>query len=959
MNININVTFEQIFNEKIIFNLLNNNNNELIINGFIINIIEIYMKINNEIIMSVSLSDSNNKNYMKIAITFILKTNDSLIFIPKNITNINNVPLTEQSINNDILINNNNKNMNEIGIIQILKLSIELSNKQTAGHEIYGKLFIGNLWNYQTSTSTSTINLNNKNLLNNNWILQIITKKLTKNELINNNIKLQIFIKSIKFIGINMGSDNLIGEVIFNLNNVLEDTQTNKQSNTQTDKLLLQNESKQIENLQKSNKLTDKLSTKLTDKQSDNTQAQLQLASADMSLSQAEERDMIDIKNDIYLNDSNNNNTKNIIGKAMITLRYLPEKHMNSIQFQMNSNDLDTPTDTNNAINSNKINNNNKINENNSNNLNNNNNNLNTEILKKQLFEELKNENEKIQTIILKQTNDFNKSINSMKDLIIKQNEKSILNEKSNEKLKNNEKSNELSIYSKEILEYSNLTMPHNVLTWRTVHVMAWLCYKLELPQYIETFHNASIDGLLLIKHINNELLSEQLNIHNIIHRKKIIEYINILKNKQNIINNENNEKLLNNIKAKELLKNEKINKNEKLIEKNEKIKKKQSKKVNSIRNITNTHLTNTYPSNTQNETHENLINISNRTKIMNQLKTLSLQKVKKHENINKTNQIWGFEYTNNRTNEQINTNINNNYENFMKNELFQTIDLNNQSNNQLNQSNERINHSNNQINELNQSNNNKNIRNENNMNKLYIINNNKTTDEIYEIIRNRMLLISNRLIEIEQLNYQKQLNQDNDLFDTSEYNHSMNKTNNTMNEMNNSMNQTNNSEKNPFIFSENSINNQSNNQFNTQFNSNKSKNLMNDSNVLFNETNNEIIENEFETDSILPPAYDDIDVEVEVDDLESLPPPAYDSIHTNSQTYNNNTNNSMNNITKTIKTMNNSAKLPETDRAKLIFESFINQKNNSNHWLGTNDKLTRLKFYGGLENLLKIRLGK
>lgn len=45
-------------------------------------------------------------------------------------------------------------------------------------------------------------------------------------------------------------------------------------------------------------------------------------------------------------------------------------------------------------------------------------------------------------------------------------------------------------------------------------------------------------------------------------------------------------------------------------------------------------------------------------------------------------------------------------------------------------------------------------------------------------------------------------------------------------------------------------------------------------------------------------------------------------------------------------------------DRLELVFQAFVNQQNNGAHtWLGSNSKLTRLKFFGGIEKLLKIHL--
>lgn len=44
-------------------------------------------------------------------------------------------------------------------------------------------------------------------------------------------------------------------------------------------------------------------------------------------------------------------------------------------------------------------------------------------------------------------------------------------------------------------------------------------------------------------------------------------------------------------------------------------------------------------------------------------------------------------------------------------------------------------------------------------------------------------------------------------------------------------------------------------------------------------------------------------------------------------------------------------------DRVSLIFNALVGQKNNHASWLGKNNKLTRLKLYGGLESLLRLRV--
>jgi len=47
----------------------------------------------------------------------------------------------------------------------------------------------------------------------------------------------------------------------------------------------------------------------------------------------------------------------------------------------------------------------------------------------------------------------------------------------------------------------------------------------------------------------------------------------------------------------------------------------------------------------------------------------------------------------------------------------------------------------------------------------------------------------------------------------------------------------------------------------------------------------------------------------------------------------------------------------PIENRTQLIFDALVDQRNNNARWLGSNSKLTRLKFYGGLSTLLKLQV--
>jgi Ca2+-binding EF-hand superfamily protein len=83
------------------------------------------------------------------------------------------------------------------------------------------------------------------------------------------------------------------------------------------------------------------------------------------------------------------------------------------------------------------------------------------------------------------------------------------------------------------ISEINAIKLPLNITTWRTAHVQAWLSLQLDLPQYIQSFYDSSIDGLVLLKHITAEVLEEAVGVTTPLHRLKILEGIESLRKRQ------------------------------------------------------------------------------------------------------------------------------------------------------------------------------------------------------------------------------------------------------------------------------------------------------------------------------------------------------------------------------------------------------------------------------------------
>ena len=53
------------------------------------------------------------------------------------------------------------------------------------------------------------------------------------------------------------------------------------------------------------------------------------------------------------------------------------------------------------------------------------------------------------------------------------------------------------------------ISLPTNISKWRTSHAQAWLAHTMELPQYVDAFKAASIDGPLLVTYMTGERLEE------------------------------------------------------------------------------------------------------------------------------------------------------------------------------------------------------------------------------------------------------------------------------------------------------------------------------------------------------------------------------------------------------------------------------------------------------------------
>ena len=56
-----------------------------------------------------------------------------------------------------------------------------------------------------------------------------------------------------------------------------------------------------------------------------------------------------------------------------------------------------------------------------------------------------------------------------------------------------------------------NVSLPNDISKWKNKHAQAWLAHTMELPQYVEGFKKASIDGSLLVHHMTESHMEEMI----------------------------------------------------------------------------------------------------------------------------------------------------------------------------------------------------------------------------------------------------------------------------------------------------------------------------------------------------------------------------------------------------------------------------------------------------------------
>jgi Ca2+-binding EF-hand superfamily protein len=104
------------------------------------------------------------------------------------------------------------------------------------------------------------------------------------------------------------------------------------------------------------------------------------------------------------------------------------------------------------------------------------------------------------------------------------------------------------------------------------------------------------------------------------------------------------------------------------------------------------------------------------------------------------------------------------------------------------------------------------------------------------------------------------------------------------------------------------------------------------------------------------PPNYDETALAVSVDDRkaeynDTLDIPQNDEVSSDPPPYSTS-------VVKKVSGKQQAQPPVRYDRVGLIFSTMVNLQNNGASWIGQNDKLTRLKLYGALESVLRLKLG-
>ena len=184
----------------------------------------------------------------------------------------------------------------------------------------------------------------------------------------------------------------------------------------------------------------------------------------------------------------------------------------------------------------------------------------------------------------------------------------------------------------------NSLKLPADVKQWRCAHVQAWISFQMELPQYAEAFQKASIDGLVLVRHINRDTLQNAMEITDPLHCQKILEGVRILSDKQKQIDAQAERERIQKLQAKKEEEERKRaamaelqKQSEKKLKKSEKTKKR--KKVSKVQ-----------PKTYFGDVREQ--NEVDRARLEREVRLRHAEDRKRQEQAESASRTWKFEYT-------------------------------------------------------------------------------------------------------------------------------------------------------------------------------------------------------------------------------------------------------------------------------------------------------------------------
>lgn len=172
--------------------------------------------------------------------------------------------------------------------------------------------------------------------------------------------------------------------------------------------------------------------------------------------------------------------------------------------------------------------------------------------------------------------------------------------------------------------------LPLDVRTWRNAHVLAWLAFRMELPQYMESFAHASVDGLVLTRHITADTLRRSLEVTDELHVQKLTEGIKILQQNQVRIDEESELERLKRIRRKK----EEEDYARKVLEEQ----KQQRQQQAALQQKQKKRLANS--------TAVKEVNVVVRTKIERDIRLAKTEQIQRTAKDNKKASNWRFEYT-------------------------------------------------------------------------------------------------------------------------------------------------------------------------------------------------------------------------------------------------------------------------------------------------------------------------